>query len=195
MNHGLAILSALAYGATVALSLRLHRHGSADTWLRQPVSAYANGPQARLFMTYGLVGIVAAGLLAAAMAGRGFPRLAVVCLAAMAALRIGVFALRTGDGTAARAAESRVHLALAVVTFTLACQAVSSGTPRAGELVPSLAPLFRGLAWIAALSLAGVVATGVVPALRRWFGLAERLFLGATLAWFALLAAGLASVP
>lgn len=42
MNHGLAILSALAYGATLALSLRLHRHGSADTWLRQPVSAYAN---------------------------------------------------------------------------------------------------------------------------------------------------------
>ena len=68
-------------------------------------------------------------------------------------------------------------------------------TPRAGELVPSLAPLFRGLAWIAALSLAGVVATGVMPALRRWFGLAERLFLGATLAWFVLLAAGLASVP
>lgn len=106
-----------------------------------------------------------------------------------------MFALRTGDGTAARAAESQVHLAQAVVTFTLACQAVSSGTPRAGELVPSHAPLFRGLAWIAALSLAGVVATGVVPALPRWFGLAEPLFLGATLARFALLAAGLASVP
>ena len=34
-----------------------------------------------------------------------------------------------------------------------------------------------------------------MPALRRWIGLAERLFLGATLAWFVLLAAGLASVP
>jgi hypothetical protein len=185
---GVALAS---YGAALVLLVALHVVERERNPLRAAVSDYGTGKAAWLFRIYGAAGIIGAAALCRAMLdypGAVFPRAAAYCLGALAVLRLGVFAFRTDEGAFGRTREGLIHLAFAVLTFTLAYEVVSLGGPTALEITGGpLRAAFAVLGWIVPVSLALVVVT-MLPRLRACFGLAERAFLVSTLLWFGLLA-------
>ncbi|MFD1881141.1 hypothetical protein [Paracoccus pacificus] len=191
-----AVLSVGCYAVAIACLIGLEAPLDMRTRLGGAVSDHANGPRPGLFLGYALAGMGGAAGLALAEAASGlFPFWAWASLAAMAVLRIGIVAFRTGDGSETRAAESRLHLVFAVLTFALAYRAVSAGTPAARAIFGANAgSLLAALDWVATAALFGVVACLLIAPLRRWFGLAERAFLFSTLLWFALVALCLTTI-
>ena len=116
-------------------------------------------------------------------------------LGALAILRLGVFAFKTDEAAFGRTREGLIHLVFAVLTFTLAYEVVSLGGSTALEITAGpVNTAFAVLGWIVPVSLALVVVT-MLPRLRAFFGLAERVFLVSTLLWFGLLAARLFAGP
>lgn len=182
------------YGMALALLVALHVVESRRDPIRAAVSDYGTGKAAWLFKIYGAAGIIGAAALCRAVLdypGAAFPRAAAWCLGALAVLRLGVFAFKTDEGAFGRTREGMIHLAFAVLTFTLAYEAVSIGGPTALEITAGpLNGVLAALGWIVPVSLALVVVT-MLPRLRAFFGLAERAFLVSTLLWFGLLAARL----
>lgn len=189
---GVAIV---CYAAALALLVALHVVERQRDPVRAAVSDYGTGKAAWLFKIYGAAGIIGAAALCRAMLdypGAVFPRTAIYCLGALAILRLGVFAFKTDQGAFGRTREGFIHLAFAVITFTLAYEVVSIGGPTALEITGGwVQSAFTILGWIVPVSLAFVVVTMVLPRLRAFFGLAERAFLVSTLLWFWLLAARL----
>lgn len=187
-----------SYLVALILFVALHRLEPQRSPFRDAVSDYGTGRAASLFRLYGAAGIVGAAALCRAMwdyPGATFAPAATWCLAALAVTRLGVFAFRADQGSLGHTRRGLVHLAFAVVTFTLAYEVVSLGGPTA--LAITAGPLhaaFAALGWIVPVSLALVVAT-MLPGLRAFFGLAERAFLLSTLSWFLLLAARLFAGP
>lgn len=188
-------LSLLAYGAAVVMFVLLHLRDPDNNIRSDAVSDYANGRAARLFLIYGIAGAIGAALLSVAILlhpGQPFPNRVPVLLMGSAILRIGVLRYPTDPGGVARTRQGKLHLALAVGTFALIYMVVAGGTPTAVRLFgPALAGVLTALSWIAALSLIAVVVTRL-PALARFFGLAERLFLLSTALWCLCVAGGLA---
>ena len=195
-----ASVSLAAYAIALCLLGAAHATDGREP-LKRAVSDYANGPASRLFVAYGLSGILGATALAAALwpiVQGWLPKL----LAALAVLRLGVLIWPTDRGGVAQSRAGRLHLLFAVVTFALAYQVVSTGTTFARQhSTPAWNSYWRFMALLVPAALTAVVVTLIVPSLRRVFGLAERVFLIATLVWNASLAValiaygGLASVP
>jgi hypothetical protein len=187
-------VAAASYILALALLIALHVVERQRNPVSSAVSDYGTGKAAWLFKAYGAAGIIGAAALCRAMLdypAAVFSRGAVYCLGALAVLRLGVLAFKTDEGAFGRTREGLIHLAFAVVTFTLAYEVVSIGGPTV--LAITAGPLnvaFAALGWIVPVSLALVVVT-MLPRLRAFFGLAERAFLVSTLLWFLLLAARL----
>jgi hypothetical protein len=163
---------------------RLHAVDRSVDWVRDPVSHYAVGPRGRLFRTYGNVGTAAAALLACQIffsRGPALPDIVLASLLLMVAARIGVIAIPTDAKGQASTRRGRIHLVLAIVSFAATYTAIANATPPLAE--HAAYPALQGLRIVAMVALAGVVA-GVSPLARRWFGLAERVFLLSTMLWF-----------
>ncbi|MBN9072175.1 MAG: DUF998 domain-containing protein [Rhizobiales bacterium] len=185
-------VSAGCYALALVLLIALHIVEPQRSPVSTAVSDYGTGKAAWLFKAYGAAGIIGAAALCRAMLdypGAEFRKAAVYCLGALAVLRLGVLVFKADEGSFGRTREGLIHLAFAILTFTLAYEVVSIGGPTvlaitAGPLNAALA----ALGWIVPVSLALVVAT-MIPRLRAFFGLAERAFLVSTLLWFLLTAA------
>lgn len=180
--------AALLYFAQLALFLALNIRGSYSL-VGHAVSDYGVGPSRPLFTIYGVIGIIAAIALGAAvlMDGR-FPARGGVYLLVMAALRLGVLAFPTDLEGQRLTKTGRLHYLFAIASFALAYMAIDVLNPVGLPLVANWAsPMLAGLYWIVAASLAGVVIC-LVPALRRIFGLVERAFLVSVLLWSAVFA-------
>ncbi|MDN5927760.1 MAG: DUF998 domain-containing protein [Hyphomicrobiales bacterium] len=180
--------AALAYLAQLALFLALNIRGRYSL-VSHAVSDYGIGPSRRLFTIYGLIGIIAAAALGAAvlMDGR-FPARGGIYLLAMAALRLGVLAFPTDLEGERLTGAGKLHYLFAIASFALAYMTIDVLNPAALSIVADWAsPVLAGLYWIVAASLAGVVIC-LVPALRRIFGLVERVFLVSVLLWSAVFA-------
>jgi hypothetical protein len=181
-------LAALAYLVQLALFLALNLR---DDYSRvsHAVSDYGVGPSRRLFTIYGLAGIVAAAALGAAVLTDGrFPNRGGTYLLVMAALRLGVLAFPTDLEGERLTRAGRLHYLFAIASFALAYMAIDVLTPVALPIATGWsASVLAGLYWIVTASLAGVVIC-LVPALRRIFGLVERVFLLSVLLWSAVFA-------
>lgn len=197
-HQSAAGVATASYLLALVLFAALHRVEPQRSPIRAAVSDYGTGRAAPLFRIYGAAGIVGAAALCRAMwdyPGAPFAPAAAWCLAALAVLRLGVFAFRADEGSLGHTRRGLVHLAFAVATFTLAYEVVSLGGPTA--LALTAGPLHAALAalgWIVPFSLALVVMT-MLPRLRAFFGLAERAFLLTTLLWSLLLAMRLFAGP
>jgi hypothetical protein len=180
--------AALLYFVQLALFLALNIRGSYSL-VGHAVSDYGVGPSRPLFTIYGLIGIIAAIALGAAvlMDGR-FPARGGVYLLAVAALRLGVLAFSTDLEGRRLTGTGKLHYLFAIASFALAYMAIDVLNPVALPVVADWAsPILAGLYWIVAASLAGVVIC-LIPALRRIFGLVERIFLVSVLLWSAVFA-------
>jgi hypothetical protein len=180
--------AALLYFVQLALFLALNIRGSYSL-VGHAVSDYGVGPSRPLFTIYGLIGIIAAIALGAAvlMDGR-FPARGGVYLLAVAALRLGVLAFSTDLEGRRLTGTGKLHYLFAIASFALAYMAIDVLNPVALPVVADWAsPILAGLYWIVAASLAGVVIC-LIPALRRIVGLVERIFLVSVLLWSAVFA-------
>ena len=180
--------AALLYFVQLALFLALNIRGSYSL-VGHAVSDYGVGPSRPLFTTYGLIGIIAAIALGAAVLLDGrFPARGGVYLLAVAALRLGVLAFPTDLEGQRLTGAGKLHYLFAIASFALAYMAIDVLNPVALPVVGNWAsPILAGLYWIVAASLAGVVIC-LIPALRRIFGLVERIFLVSVLLWSAVFA-------
>ena len=151
------------------------------------VSDYGVGATARLFKVYVVSGSIAAPLLAwqfwqADTPGYPLAIPAYLLLVALGRLGIGLFpndlrgTPRTGRG--------QIHHPATLLAFTCAFMTVAEATPLlAASISGPLAIALVQLKHLISLGFIAVVVT-ISPPLRRFFGLAERLFLYGTAIWF-----------
>jgi len=180
--------AALVYLIQLALFLALNIRGNYSL-VSHAVSDYGVGPSRRLFTIYGLIGIIAAiALGAAVLMDERFPARGGIYLLVMAALRLGVLFFPTDLEGQRLTGTGRLHYLFAIASFALAYMAIDVLNPVALPIVAKWASTaLAGLYWIVAASLAGVVIC-LVPALRRVFGLVERVFLVSVMLWSAVFA-------
>lgn len=153
----------------------------------QAVSTYGYGKTARMFKTYLLAGSMAAPLLAWQFwqaRTPAFPAIISVYLVLVALGRIGIalypLPLREAPDDFAR----QMHHAATLLAFVCAYMTVVEATPQlSGGLEHGLPELLEGLRHVISLGFIAVVLT-ISPPFRRFFGLAERVFLYATGIWF-----------
>jgi hypothetical protein len=181
-------VAALAYLVQLALFFALNIRGTYSL-VGHAVSDYGVGPSRRLFMIYGLTGIIAAIVLGVAVLVDGrFPTRGGVYLLIMAALRLGVLAFPTDLEGQRLTGTGRLHYVFAIASFALAYMAIDVLNPVVLPIVADWAtPVLAGLYWVVTASLAGVVIC-LIPALRRIFGLVERVFLVSVMLWSAVFA-------
>lgn len=183
-----AVVASAAWVIALALLAALHLRPPAHNVVRDPVSDYGVGASRPLFQAYGWAGNLGVLALAAAFFTSRAPALPAwlpVTLLALLACRLGVMVFPTDLEGAPRTAAGRLHMVLAIAQFAIAYTLVDNATPL-------LATAFGGpwtsamgtLRWVAAASLAALVACLVLRPLRAFFGLAERVFLVAVALWF-----------
>lgn len=183
----LAALCTTLYLTALGLFAAMHRLDRSVHWLHDPVSQYITGPHATLFRWYGHIGTAAALLLTILLFQSAAPVFAPKVLLSMALLvlfRIGVVFVPTDARHAPATARGRLHLLLAIATFAAAYTAIASATPAfAADTATPLALFLIAMRYVALASLSAVVLT-MLPGLKTFFGLAERVFLAATQLWF-----------
>jgi len=178
-----AVAAALALACTAACGaclVYLHIAPTGYSPVRNAVSEYGVGRYARWYGLQATCAGVAAICLAVAL---GHPRRVVVLLAILAAARIAIGWFPT-DTLASFQPTRRggIHLLLALVAFTAApWAAIALGRAQHGE---------PWLGWVMAAFALGTMIS-LRSALRPWFGLVERGYYVAMLAWLALVSARL----
>lgn len=153
----------------------------------QAVSSYGLGDTARLFKLYLLAGSVAAPLLAWQFwraQSPAFPASISVYLMLVALGRIGIALYPNHPADAAEGRTRQFHHAATLLAFACAYMAVVEATPLLTRgLDHGLPEALEWLRHFISAGFLGVVLT-ISPPLRRYFGLAERMFLYATALWF-----------
>lgn len=155
--------------------------------IRHAISAYGRGKSARLFKIYLVSGSVAALLLAWQFYRAQAPAYPVMIpaylvLVALGRVLIGLYP--TDPHGAPRTKAGHIHHFATLLAFTCAYMTVVEATPLlSGGLEHGLPEVLQGLRHGITLGFVAVVLT-ISPPLRRYFGLAERVFLYATALWF-----------
>jgi Protein of unknown function (DUF998) len=173
-----ALALACAAGCVICL-VYLHLAPTGYSPLRNSVSEYGVGRYARWYGLQAILVGFAAIWLAIAL---GHPRSVVTLLAVLAAARIAIAWFPTDATSDQPTPRGGVHLLLALVAFTaaswaaIALRPAEHGEPRLGWLM-------------AALALATMIS--LRTSLRPWFGLIERGYYAAMLAWLILVSARL----
>ena len=190
----LAAMALVALAAAVGCLIRLHRLAPEVAPVRDAVSDYGAGPHASWYRAQVvLVGLAAAGI-AIGVRSAGLVADGVVWLYVFAASRILIAGFPVDLPGSERTGTGVIHNLLAATAF--ASIAVAAST-LSGDLIDDPAWSFDGAwyGWVGTLVLVAAVAlavTWVVPSLRRSvFGLIERCWYAATIAWLGLSAIGL----
>lgn len=76
--------------------------------------------------------------------------------------------------------SGRLHLLFAILQFTVLAIFLFQLTDVMSALVPSLAVFFLAIEWLIKIGLYGLVAALILPFLKPYFGLLERIFLYAS---------------
>lgn len=182
-------VAAALYGLDLLFLLAFQVMNRDQPAFAKPVSEYTLGRTARLFRVYLIAGCIAPPILAWQVHVSGdpdFPVTVTLYLALVALGRLGIAIWQNDPHGSLRTHRGNLHRAATLLAFTAAYMAVVEATP-------PLVALHEG--WrstgdevlklvISAGFLAVVLTTS--PALRRWFGLAERVFLYFTALWFLL---------
>ena len=153
--------------------------------LPQAVSDYGIGKTAGLFKADVMIGSLGAPVLAWLFwqsRDPVFPAMIPVYLLLMMLARIALGLYPNDLPGTAHTRAGTIHHAATLVAFTSAYLTIADATP----LLIATAPMGAVLSWIKHLFSAGFFAVVVTisPPLRRWFGLAERVFLFSCALWF-----------
>ncbi len=179
-----AVAAALLYASNPLMLAAVQQRNPQHDAVRDPVSDYGTGHAASVFKAYGALGTAAAALLALLLWQAGLPPWLVWLQVGVVAARIGVVLFRTDLEGAPRSTAGRLHMLFAVASFTLYYVVIDNATPRiAPDALPALAGALTALRTTVAWGLITLVCCLVLPPLRRWFGLAERVFLIAVPVW------------
>jgi hypothetical protein len=182
-----SLLPALLYVLALAMVVHLHALDRSVGLVADAVSDFGIGRVAGYFRLYGAVASVAAAALAWQLFVSDrptFPPVVPLAMATMAAGRIGVTVFATDARGAASTRQGRLHRRFAAITFAAAGVTIATATPVIAAAGDAL--LADGLSVLRTLALAGLAAVVVTlpRACARLFGLAERMFLFASLFWF-----------
>lgn len=182
MTSALALLTVVFVVGYLAIQVALHRAATGYSWIANAVSDYGVGPTARLFTVGGLINTMAGLALAAALVTSGTYGVTaepVWLLLLVAVARIGVAVLPTDLPGASTTTTGRLHLLAAIVQFAALYTALANGTRHVLGLSRWTWPTAVGgpLLTLVTIGLVGVCAGLVLRPARRFFGLAERLFL------------------
>ncbi|MEJ0013948.1 MAG: DUF998 domain-containing protein [Bauldia sp.] len=170
---GVAIVGALV---TLVAIGGVHFVATDKNPLHDPVSDYGAGPHRRWYWA-GVAGvsIAALALVLAALAGvSAAPPVAIVLLVLFAVARVAIAWFPTDVGVAIpTTATGRIHGALAIVAFASVAIAANG--------YPGVSPWFG---WALYVTVALLLLCLLWPPARAIFGLLERLFYVAMIAWF-----------
>ena len=150
------------------------------------VSAYGSGKTATLFKMYVLIGSLAAPLLAWQFwvaGGPGYPAIIPIYLLLVMVGRLGIGLFPSDAADAPRTTSGQIHHAATLLAFTCAYMTVAEATPLlAATVTGPLSMILTGLKHLISIDFIMVMLTYAQP-LRRYFGLAERIFLYAAALW------------
>lgn len=193
----LAALSLLFFVARLALFIQLHRVASPYGVTTHAVSDYAVGPTRRLSLANAIVSAMAWFALAAAFyvghATWADRLLAAAVLSAVGALSIASVVVPTDLEGQRPTARGIMHYVLAIASFGLVYFLMGNVVRLASHEHWPVAAVLDVLQWVALAALIAVCLTVVGPGRKRLFGIAERVYLGTGLAFYALAAVGILS--
>jgi hypothetical protein len=194
----LAVIAVALLIVYFAILGALHVRDTGYSAIRNAVSDYGVGRTAgrfRIAVIANSLGILAlTGALSAEFGEDTFVTADYVFLLLIPVTRLAMVFFPTDLDGARSTWAGRIHLVLAIASFTFVYLAIADLTaPLSDSAARALAVLLIVLRWTAAIGLAAVVVTLVVPALRRIFGLSERVYLVSTNLWFLAVAAWIAA--
>lgn len=167
--------------ALYVLDLAILLFFEVTTRQRGPISNLGVGPTAGMFRAYMILGSIAAPILAVQMwHAQNLPPTVSIYLGLIALGRIGIAAFPLYPIDMGRAKIRQLHRVFTLLAFVCAFMTVTEATPL---ILGPHAPILWGLKHLITAAFMAVMMTGT-PALRRYFGLAERAFLYATGLWF-----------
>lgn len=182
-------VAAALYGLDLLFLLSFQVLNRDQPAFARPVSDYGLGRTARLFRVYLIAGCLAPPILAWQVHVSGdpdFPVSVTIYLVLVALGRLGIALWKNDPHGLRHTRKGNLHRAATLLAFTAAYMAVVEATPH-------LVALHEGARSVADEAMKQVISLGFLavvlttsPALRPWFGLAERLFLYATALWFLL---------
>ena len=182
-------VAAALYGLDLLFLLAFQVMNRDQPAFAKPVSEYALGRTARLFRVYLVAGCIAPPILAWQVHVSGdpdFPVTVTVYLALVAMGRLGIAVWQNDPHGSRHTRRGNLHRAATLLAFTAAYMAVVEATPHLVALHAGWRSMGdEALKLLISAGFLAVVLT-TSPALRPWFGLAERLFLYATATWFLL---------
>jgi len=191
----LSALAALAVAVGAAALLRAHLAPTGYSPIRDAVSDYGVGSSSRSYYRVLVVGLGVGALLFAAALWHYGGTSGVLWLAAFAVARLAIAYFPTDLPDGRSTATGRVHRFLAIAAFaTIAFAApLVSNSLAEHHVWQGLGGTLRLLANLVSFAAIATLFVGVVPNLRRRiFGLVERAFYAAAIAWLLVGAIGLA---
>lgn len=180
----------------LGLLASLHVVDRGNNPIRDAVSEYAIGPARRLSaaMTWCTAVTWAVLALATWFALPHWDRrgTATILLAALAAIFVVLPLVPTEDGGTARTLRGKLHYLLAIAWFAIAYDLTGDFARLAARSWGgAIAGMCSVLHWVSLVSLIALVAFLLLKPLRKYFGLAERVFLIAISLFFLIAAAGM----
>ena len=181
------IVAATLYGLDIVILISFQFLNRDYGWIGHAVSDYGVGKTAPLFKAYVIVGSVAAPLLAIQVWHARLPGYPASISVYLVLVMLGRLALGLFPNDLPGAEHTRsglIHHAGTLLAFACAYMAVAEATPLlATTFTGPLSASLLTLKHLISLGFIAVVLTISSP-LRRFFGLAERIFLYATAVWF-----------
>lgn len=180
-------VAAILYGLDILFLISFQFLSPDYRWFSHAISAYGVGTTARLFKVYVLSGSVAAPLLAFQFwlaTDPAYPGMIPVYLLLVMAGRLALGLFPNDLRGTPRTKSGQIHHAATLLAFTCAYMTVAEATPLlAAAVTGPLSAVLSMFKHLISLGFISVVLT-ISPPLRRFFGLAERVFLYSTALWF-----------
>ena len=180
-------VAATLYGLDILFLISFQFLNRDYRWFSHAISDYGVGKTAGLFKVYVLAGSIAAPLLAWQFwqaRAPSYPWIIPVYLGLvmLGRLALGLFPNDLRGTT--RTLSGQIHHAATLLAFACAYMTVVEATPLlALSVTDELSTILVLLKHLISAGFIAVVIT-ISPPLRRFFGLAERLFLYSTAVWF-----------
>lgn len=197
MSQTLALLAALLLVVRLGILTHLHVSQPQVHPVRQAVSDYALSDGSRWFSAMGVVGALVWVCLAGAV-GTGLPdwsdRTSVITqLLVLTASVLAAAALPTDAEGSPRTLTGLLHYVAAIVQFAI-LYGLTGNFVRLAGTDPGLTPFASVLEPLRTVVLVSLIAlvVALLPKVRHLFGVPERVFLVSTLAFYLLVAIGLA---
>ncbi|MFI1987708.1 DUF998 domain-containing protein [Actinoplanes sp. NPDC020271] len=181
----LAAVAALLLLVYLVVFVVLHVRPTGYRPVRNAVSDYGVGPAAGLFRIAVVANSLGILALTGALADQPIPTVDFVFLLLIPVTRLALALFPTDLEGERPTVNGRIHLLLAVASFTFVYLVVADLTSPLGQLAPNALEVWLiTLRWLAAAGLVAVVVTLLATPLRAVFGLAERVYLLSTNLWF-----------